>query len=213
MTKNSAPVITAVSAKHENESIDTIPFFDVDDYPVTDSMLSTFDFTLMSGNISDDGGAWFSNKKNEILVFLLATDYHRVETFHFLQTDIPDGLIQEMELFYRPSGELVSLEVKKKHFPNFIKQVRNIQPLYFTSVKGFRLGDSIAKAIRVYGQPDSIQTEKGVKKLYWKFFGEVFYEGEDRKGKPVAKNNFGHQVTMFFRKDQLIAMILHNDIP
>jgi len=41
-----------------------------------------------------------------------------------------------------------------------------------------------------------------------------FYDRKiDLKGKPLAEHSFGHILTMFFREDKLIGIILENEIP
>lgn len=53
-----------------------------------------------------------------------------------------------------------------------------------------------------------------VEKLEWEFIGDESYDRKsDLKGKTLAKDSFGHQIIMYFKKDKLIGLILHNDIP
>ncbi len=47
----------------------------------------------------------------------------------------------------------------------------------------------------------------------WNFVGDVFLENYNDKINRYAKNSFGYKVTMYFRNDKLIALILMNDIP
>jgi hypothetical protein len=111
-------------------------------------------------------------------------------------------------------GGLATDEQKIKYMKGFLNQTKKIDQVYFSTNKGFRLGDSKFKAIKVYGQPDSVSTTKGIERCEWDFIGDIFYDGKtDLKGKPVAKNSYGHQAIMFFKANKLIGIIFHNDIP
>lgn len=196
-----------------------IPSFIVDDYPVTNKMLEPEAHYRVSGEIIDGEGAWFSNDTlNQTLVFVLYTDYHRLVTYHFLNSDISAGIIKRMELHVTEKdgglGGLATDKQKQKYFKGFLTQTKKISKSYFTTNKGFKLGDIKEKAIEVYSKPDKIETENGIEKYEWDFIGDTFYnETIDLKEKPLAKNSFGHQTIMFFRDNKLIGLMLHNDIP
>ena len=186
-----------------------------DDYPVTNKMLEPEVHHRESGEITDGEGGWFSNDTlKETLVFVLHTDYFRNVTYHFLNSDIPPGIIKRMQLHIIGTDNLASDELRKKYFKGFLTQTTKIETFYFTTNKGFKLGDSKEKAFRIYGNPDKAEIESGIEKYEWDFIGEDFYDGKtDLKGKPLAKNSFGHQTVMFFRDNKLIGIIFHNDIP
>ena len=190
------------------------PNFIVDDYPLTDQMLDAEAYKRISGEIYDGEGAWFSNEVlKQSLVFVLYTDHHRMVTYHFLNDDIPAGIIKRMEL-HVDDGDTASFPLKQKYFKGFIAQAKRTGSSYFISNKGFKPGDDKKKAIKVYGKPDKREMANGIETLEWEFVGDYFYsETMDLKGKPLAKDNFGHQVIMFFRNSRLTGLILHNDIP
>jgi len=167
-----------------------------------------------SGEISDGEGAWFSNDTlKQTLVFVLYTDYHRMVTYHFLNSDIPAGIINRIEL-HTSDGELASDKLKQKYFKGFLTQTTKIGRYYFKTSKGFKLGDSKEKAIKVYGKADKTKIENGIEKYEWDLIGDAFYDGKTKlKGNILAENSFGHQTTMFFRNNKLIGLIFHNDIP
>jgi hypothetical protein len=208
--------------KSEQQTVvisDTIKMFVVDGYRVTNEMLSdktsnNSSHKKQSGQTYSYDKVWFSNDSlNQTLVFELYTDYHRMETYHFYSNDIPRDLINRMEL-HIDGGELASEKQKQIDFSGFLKQTTKISSSYFITDKGFSLGDTKQKAIDIYGKPDKQSTNVGVEKLEWKFVGDTFYDGKtDLKGKPLAKDSFGHQIVMYFRNGKLIGQILHNDIP
>jgi hypothetical protein len=106
---------------------------------------------------------------------------------------------------------------KQTYFNGFIKLANKINQHYFTSKKGFKLGDKKEKAVKAYGYPDKCISIDNIEKCEWKFEGD-YVESEEIHPKaktngPLAKNSFGYCVTMYFRSDILIAMILSNDIP
>jgi len=195
-------------------SSDTISKLAVDDYPVTNEMLAPNARSRKSGEISDGEGAWFSNDTlKQTLVFFLYTDYHRLVTYHFLNNDIPIGIIQRMEL-HTADGELASDKLKQKYFKGFLTQTTKIGRSYFKTNKRFKLGDNKEKALKVYGKPDKTTIVNGVEKYEWDFVGDISYDSKTKlKRNILAEDSFGHQITMFFRSNKLIGLIFHNDIP
>lgn len=193
---------------------DGIPVFTVDDYPVPTRMFVGNYHHRESGLSTSDDAAWFANDTlKQTLVFVLYTDFHRLDTYHFLNDDIPAALINNMEL-HTATGESATAKQKQKDFKGFLIQVKKIPQTYFVSNKGFKPGDSKEKAITVYGNPDISETSNGIEKDEWKFTGDINYDGKKNlNGKPLAEDSFGHKVTMFFRKNKLIGLIIHNDIP
>ena len=193
---------------------DTIPKFIVDDYPVTNEILGPNAHSRKSGEVIDGEGAWFTNDTlKQTLVFVLYTDYHRLVTYHFLNHDIPLGIIKRMELL-TDNYDLAADKLKQKHFRGFIEQAAKIGRQYFVTNKKFRLGDSKDKALKVYGKPAKISVDEGIEQYEWDFTGDILYDGKEKlKRNILAKDSFGHQTTMFFRNSKLIGLIFHNDIP
>ncbi len=219
--------------KQDNENIkltDSIKTFVVDDYPVTNDMISDLykdneDLKIKSGQIFSLDKAWYTNDTlKQTLVFELYTDYHRLTIFHFQNTDIPTGIIKRMELDISKSKfdnvfDTASYQQKETFFNGFIKSSKHLNQIYFTTNKGFKLSDSKDKVISFYGKPDKVNVDNGIECYEWDFYGEYNPGGEfvhnekiDLKGKPVAKSSFGYQLIMYFRNNMLIGLIMHNDI-
>ena len=187
----------------------------VDGYPVTDKMFGSYtNREYSSGPIRSSDMRWFTNSHlRQTLVFQLYTDNFRDLTFHFSNDDIPAGLIDRMELS-REDGDSASNRQKEKYFKGFLRHAREIDQRYFRSDKGFAIGDSTEKAMRIYGPPDRRFPDRGVDVWTWTFIGENLYDGKTRlRGKPLARDSFGYTVTLFFRTGRLIGMILENDAP
>lgn len=202
--------------------------FVVDDYPVTNKMLAikTSDnsgYTKKSGEIFSLDKVWFTNDSlKQSLVFELYTDYHRLYIYHFFNNDIPGDLIRHLELYVSKSKfdnvfDTATFKQKQTYFSGFINSAIKINQHYFTTKKGFKLGDKKEKAINVYGNPDKCSTSNNIEKCEWKYEGDYFDSEEHhpkaKTNRPVAKDSFGYSVTMFFRSNKLIAMIISNDIP
>ncbi|MCX6316102.1 MAG: hypothetical protein NTW29_02340 [Bacteroidetes bacterium] len=189
-----------------------------DEYPVTIDMLDaqkgTGSYTKKSGTLVSSDKAWFRNDRlGQTLVIELYTDHFRVASYHFLNQDIPSYIIERMEL-QNNAGEMASVAEKKRYFKGFIAQGVPTDASYFRTNKWMLLGDTLPKAIKLYGEPDKRSSKGGIDQLEWNFVGDKLYDGKsDLKGKPVVKDNFGHQVVLFFRKGKLIAQVLINDIP
>jgi hypothetical protein len=201
----------------EKINLENISKYYVDDYPVSEKMLKMLNansLTKQSGNVISNDKAWFSNDTlNQTLVFELYTDYHRLVIYHFFNTDFPKDLIERIE-FHDKAGQHISKNKKLNEINGFINQSTEIESNYFVSNKKIALGDTITKAIDIYGKPEKISLSDGIEKLEWQFIGEENYTGKtDLKGKPLAKNSFGNNIEMYFRNGKLIGQILFNDIP
>lgn len=213
------------SASHANTSqvshLDTLVKIDVDGYSVTNEMFSTQRVNANSGFEKESGQTlsldqvWFSNDiLKQTLIFELYTDYHRLISYQFYNSDIPLDLIEEISLANK-DREQADIAQKLKDFSGFLKQAKNIDDSYFVTEKGIKLGDTKQKVLSIYGGVTHEKIlDKGVEKLEWEFVGDEVYNSKmDLKGKPLAKNSFGHKVTMYFQKGKLIAQILFNEIP
>jgi len=193
-----------------------------DDYPVTDSMFKGNYDKIISGEITSLDKAWFTNDTlKQTLVFELYTDYHRLEIYHFYNNDIPEELINKIELYvskgkFNNIFDTATRKQKQTFFSGFLSSGKKIDQKYFTTYKGFKLGDNQEKAITIYGTPDKHSTFKNIEKYEWTFTGDYALKESKtnvKTNKPLAKNSWGFEVIMFFRKDKLIDMILSNDIP
>jgi len=230
--KKKSDIILFKSNKTGNKTAvlisDTIKKMEVDDYPVTNDMLAdkssnNSSYKKKSGEIFSLDKVWFSNDTlNQTLVFELYTDYHRLYIYHLYNNDIPNDLINHMELDVSKSKfdnifDSATFKQKRAYFSGFVNTAIKINQRYFKTRKGFRLGDKKEKAIRVYGNPDKCLTVNNIEKCEWKFEGD-YIESEEihpkaKTKRPFAKDSFGYSVMMYFRNNNLIAMIIRNDIP
>ena len=199
---------------------DSIKRFVVDDYPVTFEMIKKQNvdnyssYSKTSGKTKSIDKVWFSNNTlKQTLIFELYTDGHRLVTYHFNNNDIPLDVIERIEL-HNFDGKLANKQQELIDFKGFLSQSALIDRKYFITNKGLKLGDHKYKALEIYGPPDKKTVHNGVEKLDWHFVGDFVYDGKvNLKGRPLAKDNYGHQAYLFFKKEKLIGQILHNDIP
>ena len=189
-----------------------------DNYPVTDEMFVTdSDNTgreIKSGDLFSYDKNWFRNDTlNQTLVFELYTDNFRNVIYHFKNNDIPKDLIKEIEL-HTEDREPANEELKEKFIHGILGSGKQISKKYFRTNKGFKLGDAKDKALREYGKPDKISKRNNIERYEWDFVGDILSDvKKNKQKKPLAKDSFGYEVTMFFRNDKLIGMILVNDVP
>ena len=171
-------------------------------------------YKKISGKTQSLDKAWFTNDTlKQTLIFEMYTDGHRLVTYHFLNNEIPTELIDKIEL-HTSEGELATKQQKTNDFKGFLLQSIKIGSKYFTTDKGLKLGDTKQKILKIYGQPNKRTSINEIEKFEWTFVGDILYDGkEDLKGKPLAKDNYGHQAYLFFKNGKLIRQILHNDIP
>ncbi|HPG10697.1 MAG TPA: hypothetical protein PLU37_04145, partial [Chitinophagaceae bacterium] len=126
------------TGQKENQVItDTIHKWIADDYPITNEMFSNHNnnpfLKKISGKtISVDKG-WFTNGKiHQTIVIELATDYHRMQTFHFDNNVIIEDLINQIALF-DSNMELASDNQIQKDLSGFIKQAKKIDSSFFST--------------------------------------------------------------------------------
>jgi hypothetical protein len=191
--------------------------FVVDDFPITDHMLTAHycdTCSLKSGALRSIEKVWFTSKElRQTLVYQLYTDDFREDIFLFSNDDIPAAIMDHMEL-YDSTENYASHDLRAKYFKGLLRFATPIDRKYFVSEKGFALGDSLSKATKIYGKPDRRTAARGVEVLEWDFEGENTYDGKkDLKGKPLAADNFGLQITMCFRNERLIGIAFQNAVP
>lgn len=191
--------------------------FAIDDFPVTDRMLTEHycdTCTLKSGELRSIEKVWFTNKVlRQTLVYQLYTDNFHEDVFLFSNDDIPAAIMDQMEL-YDSTSNYASHQLRAKFFKGFLRFAIPTNKKYFVSKKSFAIGDSLWKAIKIYGEPDRRTLDHGVEVLQWEFEGENGYDGKkDLKGKPLAADSFGLQITMCFRKERLIGLAFENAVP
>lgn len=210
---------------------DSLVYFLVDDYPVTDEMLkdktsNNSTYLKQVGEVYSLEKAWFKNDRlKQTLVFQLYTDYHKMETYHFMNTDVPRSIVEKMELSiaegkFKNMFNSATSEQKINSFDGFIKLSENIDENYFRTQKGLKLGSDKEELIKLYDKPDSTLTEQDFEVLKWSFAGDYNLTGDfasttpsDLKKKMVAKDSFGHILTAYFKDNKLVGLIIENDTP
>jgi hypothetical protein len=192
----------------------SIKSFDVDFFPVTNEMFKKYATKIKDGYQFTDEYVWFSNKAtNQTLVFELYTDFHRLWAYNFLNDKVSTLLLTRMEV-------ITPEKQSPKYISDLISSANEIDLRYFTTDKGFRLGDNMEKAIQQYGEPDK-RYKKGLFYIYeWDFIGDIDYESRtfhkekiNLKDKPLARDSFGHEIIMVFQNNQLVGMAFNNFIP
>lgn len=205
-----------VKKKESEKYLDTFKRIVVDGFLVTDEMLRKGGYgkEIKSGNTLSYDNVWFSNDSlNQTLVIGLYTDGFRTGAFLFQNDNMPDELMKAMGLV-TSNGEFVNLQVLKKDINGFLSKSSQINKKFFTTEKGIKIGDSVSKALSEYGEPDSVKSINGIDEYEWTFIGDISFDGKiDLKGKPLAKDSYGYQVVMFFKRNKLIGLILGNEVP
>lgn len=204
------------NVKKTNDSIKTLV---VDDFPISDDMISDqnnskFQLKKSSGETYSFDKVWFGNKKlDQNLVIEMYTDFHRLVIFQFYTRDIPPDLLDRMEL-HTKGGEIAPNKQKLKDIEALLVQSTEIDSKYFTSNKGIQLGLSKQKILEIYGNPDQVIMQNGIEKSEWNFKGDILYNKSKSSGNDdVAKDSYGHQIIMYFKNAKLVAQILYNEIP
>jgi hypothetical protein len=196
--------------------VDTTSKFTVDGYSFTDDMFdgNPNGIEIRQGDLTSKDEYWFTNEElKQTIVVELYTDNFRMTEFHFENNSVPKHLIEKIGL-HTDAGEMATQQQIEKYFHRFIDHATEANKKYFTTRKGLKLGDSREKILSMYGTPDSKIRQNNMEILEWHFTGDILYDGKtDLKGKPLAKDSYGHHAMMFFRNRKLTAIIFTNDIP
>lgn len=201
------------SNKEDTVQNESFPYregtFIVDNYPITDKMLKENRQKMVKDDLSSNLELFVSNDKKEFLAFELYTDYHRMLTYHF-KTDEITNILDRIELGRNHADE----NDKQKYFQKLISKSKPADFEKFISNKGIQIGLDKKKLIEIYGISHKQEVAEKVEILKWEFIGDILYDGKtELNGKPLAKDNYGHQVTIFLKNGKVIGQILHNEIP
>lgn len=200
------------------KSIGTTGLFEPDSYPVEEELLRKNVFTAREVKYFQTAdGAWFRNDTlGQVLIISVATDSYRSGLLNFSYKEFPGVLLTEIPIWLqddKPVADSVLNKEKKTILPSFIDSAKQIPACYFTTLKGFNLGDCREKAFLVYGKPHESSRSGDIDILKWHFDGD--FDGEKLpNGKLLlAKGTYGHTVTMYFRNNRLVALFILNDVP
>ncbi len=193
--------------------------FIADDYPVTNDMFRGFEHPIQCRSAASFDKAWFVNDTiSQALVIELYTDYHRLQLIHFNTRQIPNIVFRSLELHSKTDNEATYSLLDDKSKPDavncFLKVAKRLSPNYFKTNKGFSLGMSSKKAVRLYGTPSAMQETNEGKLFSWDFVGD--YMGDANKGDLPANyvvNSFGYHIKVLFKNDKAVVIIMENDTP
>lgn len=189
------------------------PFF-ADNYPVTDKMFGkgTGDRPFKTKHLISDNTAWFTNDSlKQTLNFILSSDNDRLVTCCFDNNNTPNEVVTKWDVRYE-KGNTALEEDKLLYYKEFYTKAPNINSKYFTSNKGFKLGDPKEKAIKQYGKPDSVKTVEGFEKYYWNPIGAQITQKEQNVSEKDLllideKKQF---IIMYFKNNKLATVIFNN---
>ena len=193
-------------------------FITTDQFPISDNMLGTDanqdGRAIKKGTVVSLDNVWFGNRVlKQTLIVQLYTDNFRNAFYLLKNNDVPPTLLSNLGLV-NEDGDPAPAQDKKKYVADFIKAARETSVHYFKTKKGFKLGDSVNKALNIYGSPAHRSVSNGLAVYEWDFEGDD--EGTNtphQKNTIIARDSYGYHVKMYFRKSILIGLILYNDIP
>jgi hypothetical protein len=207
-------IMTQLEINDSKLRSDSLVILAVDNYPIDDSLFKGNYGMIESGEIHSIDKAWFTNDElQQTLIIELYTDYHRSMIYCFDSKNIPSALLRRMYL-YQSGNKIATYELKEKHLKGLVSQAIKLERSRFVSNEGISIGMFKANAKARYGSPDKRAIEEGLEVLEWEYVGDTFYDPSVSPQKNViAKDSYGHTVTMFFKADKLVGYILNNHIP
>lgn len=197
------------------QSADSVLVRQGDKYRIKDSLIIALlekkPMIEKVGNYGTPEMMLFDNDSlKEALMIILYTDYFRAGFVHFNLMDIPEWLPQNC-LLEQTIPEQKNIAAKQSAFNDLLQLGIDMPLSFFVSKAGFRLGDSLSKAIQFYGPSDSTYAEEKYTVLKWSFNGELVLNL--RAGETVIANSYGQEVFMYFRDEKLVMYQILNTVP
>lgn len=191
---------------------------ETDDFRISNEMLKNANKDKCIDSVYSFDQAWFRNTNgNRFLMFELHTDYYRYKIYLCDTGFVLPNFIDQIRLDIKTekSGFNEADRNKKiKTIGKFYESSNIIDEKYFISNKGIYIGIEKSQAIEIYGEPNSKETISNIEIFEWNYEGSIGNEKIDNQLRSnYAKDSFGYNVKMYFKKGKLIAMIITNEIP
>jgi hypothetical protein len=162
----------------------------LDDYPISDKMFD-LEKEIIIGNYGSNCNWFINDTLDEVLVFNLYTDYHRMYTFHFLRNKFPINFLKEIP-FNSYHKDTSTKYIDEKTFFKYVEKSKKISRNYFVTKSGIYLGEEESKILNKFGKPNKIETFDKFKKLTW---------GEKTK-----------RIELFFIDKKLASIAIYRDL-
>jgi len=162
-------IFTSCNSKKSESNYNDNNLFELgtrlDDYPIVDRMLDC-DKERIIGNYGSNSNWFINDTLDEVLVFNLYTDCHRMYTFHFLRNKFPINFLKEIP-FNSYHKDTSIKYIDKKTFFKFVEKSKRISRNYFVTKSGIYLGEEESKILIKFGKPNKIETVDKFEKLTW----------------------------------------------
>jgi hypothetical protein len=186
-----------------------------DGYPIENYRLDKFYGITGSEDCAAGDLAWFVDESgDQALVIGLHVDYHKIRFLHFNPENIPDVVLEFIDLHYRKpehsgSWKLLAANEKRRCMEHFLDKAERIPSSYFVTIRGFALGMSAQEAEKHYGSPHSVETIPEGRILSWEFAGDPSLLGRrPNADQPYAENSFGYHIKILFEEDKAAAIVM-----
>jgi len=127
------------------------------------------------------GWQWFRNEDSgQIMVLDLYTDNFPITTILF-SDDHADEFIGEYADLIGTNNELTGPEDIRAHWRDFAAQAQTLDPKYFVTEQGVKLGASVDQVVAIYGEPHRRTTEGKLQTLSWDYKGRENFWYEDSR--------------------------------
>jgi hypothetical protein len=199
-------------------SFTIVEYITPDDYPVTNEMLASFHGKKDIDGIFSFDKAWFKNDElNEVLIFELYTDYHRLAIYHCKSDFLFEDWLKNIELHrkvHNSNYDLADESKKQQVFKKFFDNAQEIDKTNFKTNQGLKLGLDKNEVLKKYRSPYKNTKIDNIEKIEWVYQGEYSFTemGQEPTG-ILAQESWGYEMTMYFENDKLIGIIIKNDIP
>jgi hypothetical protein len=186
------------------------------DFPVPDDYLRSFYKELNINDVYSFDKAWFKNKQlNATLIIQIFTDLNRTAYYLFDSNFIDSTIIKCIELHIKTGVSTFDyIRDENKHlqaFKMFVDSAKEIDKKYFVSNKGIYLGMNKSEVLIRYNNSQKTKMLNGVEVYKWDCIYPKPTGAYDTIVEESLPADFGIHVTMYFRLNKLIALMINFD--
>jgi hypothetical protein len=181
--RNHIRIVQSMSELGRWAVVNSLPLARPPDWLLTqdhfETLLSPDRPKVVSSSGFNSGWMWFRNKDSgQTMVVDLYTDNFPITTILFSNDHADYFIVEHPDLLLSKGGLADPAEVRA-HWGEFAAQAKELDPKYFATEQGVKLGASVDEVIAVYGEPHRQASAGKLQTLWWDYVGrESFWYAE-----------------------------------
>lgn len=164
--------------------VNSLPMARSPDWLLTQDHLETLLSPERSAILAADGfisgWQWFRNADSgQTMVLDLYTDNFPITTILFSDAHADEFIGEQDDPLIMSMSNATSPEDIRAHWRDFAGQARTLDPKYFVTEQGVKLGASVDEVVAIYGKPHRHAKEGKLQTLWWDYKGRQDFWYED----------------------------------